>query len=148
MTAGVIAPVPDPDAAPWWEALARHELLVQACAPYGHLRWPARAICGRCGSLDWRWQPASGRAHVASWVVNRHPFVPGFTTPYVVVAARLEEQADLFVPGGYAGPGDGGGLSIGLEVTAEFEDVVDEHGQAFSLIAWRPVEDSATSGVR
>ena len=52
------------------------------------------------------------------------------------------------MPGGYTGPGDGAGLSIGLEVTAEFEDVVDEHGQAFSLIAWRPVEDSATSGVR
>ena len=51
------------------------------------------------------------------------------------------------MPGGYAGPGDGGGLSLGLEVTAEFEDVVDEHGQAFSLIAWRPVEDGAT-GVR
>jgi uncharacterized protein len=139
VTLGIIAPVPDADAAPWWEALARHELMVQACDPCGHLRWPARAICGRCGSLDWHWQQVSGRARVASWVVNRHPFVPGFETPYVVVAARLDEQDNLFVPGGYTGDGDGTGLSIGLDVVATFEDVVDEDGQAFSRIVWRPV---------
>src|SRR5581483_1309903 len=96
-------PYPDRDSRPWWEALARRELILQRCGSCGAFRWPARAICNRCGSLEADWAAASGRATVASWIVNHHSFSPAFASPYVVVLARLEEQDDLLLPGGYGG---------------------------------------------
>ena len=92
-------PLADRDSTPWWTALAEHELRLQRCHDCGTLRWPARALCNRCGSLDWSWLAASGRATVASWIVDEHPFTDAFPVPYVVVMARLDEQDDILVPG-------------------------------------------------
>ena len=39
----------DRDSAEWWEALRRHELVIQRCDDCGAWRWPPRAICGECG---------------------------------------------------------------------------------------------------
>ncbi len=126
-------PVPDRDSQPWWEAVGRHELLVQRCASCGRLRWPPRAICGECGGFDWEWQAASGRATVASWIVNRHAFGDAFPSPYVVVTARLDEQDDILMPGGYDGPGDGAGLAIGAPIVIDYEET-----EGFTLLRWRP----------
>jgi uncharacterized OB-fold protein len=111
----------DRDSQPWWEALGRGELLLQVCGACRTFRWPPRAMCNRCGSLDWGWQAACGRGAVASWIVNRHAFLPGFDAPYVVVLVRLEEQDDLLLPGGWAGSRDGDDLRIGLPVVAGFD---------------------------
>ena len=92
-------PVADRDSTPWWAGVAEHELRLQCCRDCSRLRWPARALCNRCGSLDWSWVAASGRATVASWIVNEHRFSDVFPVPYVVVMARLDEQDDILVPG-------------------------------------------------
>ena len=131
------APVPDRDGQPWWDGLARHELLVQRCLACGRLRWPPRAMCGECGSLLWEWQPASGRATVASWVVNHHRFSESFPVPYVVVTGRLDEQDDILIPAAFDGD-DGPGarasaaLAIGAPLTAGFEDAGE-----FTGLVWR-----------
>ena len=132
------APAVDRDSRPWWDALARHELVLQRCSACRAWRWPARAICNRCASFDWEWEPPSGRGSVASWIVNHHPFSEAFASPYAVVTVRLEDQADLLLPGSFTGPLDR--LRIGLEVEADFDDVdaVDEAGQRFTLLTWRP----------
>jgi uncharacterized OB-fold protein len=96
----------DRDSVPWWEALARHELVQQRCGACGRWRWPPRERCGRCGSPDWAWETVSGRATVASWIVNHHSFLPGVEAPYTVVLARLEEQDDILVPGAWRGEGE------------------------------------------
>src|SRR5437870_106855 len=113
-------PYPDRDSRPWWEALARHELILQRCDECAAWRWPARAICGRCGSLAWRWVPASGRGVVASWIVNHHAFNSAFPSPYVVLLVRLEEQDDLLLPGAYAGDPAGSDLAVGLPLVVTF----------------------------
>jgi uncharacterized protein len=132
-------PVPDRDSQPWWEGLARRELLLQRCDACARLRWPPRALCGACGGLGWAWVAASGRATVASWIVNHHAFGDAFPSPYVVVTGRLDEQDDLLIPAGYVGAADGGGLAMGEAVLADFDDVVVDGGQRWTLLRWSPI---------
>ena len=98
-------PVPhaDRDSAPWWEALARHELLLQRCAQCRAWRFPPRALCNRCGSFDSAWEPASGLGTIASWVVNHHAFSNDFVPPYPVVMVRLDDQDDVLLIGSFTG---------------------------------------------
>jgi uncharacterized OB-fold protein len=142
------APAVDRDSRPWWEALARHELVLQRCSACRAWRWPPRAICNRCGSFDWEWEAPSGRGSVASWIVNHHRFSEAFSSPYAVVTVRLEDQADLLLPGSFTGPPDW--LCIGLEVEAAFDDAVDEDGRPFTLLTWQPEggSDSRRAGDR
>lgn len=132
-----IAPVVDRDSQPWWDALGRHELLLQRCADCGRARWPARALCNRCGSLHWGWTPATGAATVASWIVTHHAFGPAWPTPYVVVLASLDDQEDLLIPGAYDGSADGQDLAIGMALLAGFDDVTGSDGRGWSLLRWR-----------
>src|SRR5690606_20702017 len=96
-------PTPDRDSRPWWEALSRHELALQRCDACATWRWPARAMCGRCGSFDLTWEPTGGRGAIASWVVNHHSFSAAFASPYAVVTVRLDEQPDLLLVGSFRG---------------------------------------------
>jgi uncharacterized OB-fold protein len=131
-------PVPtvDRDSLPWWEALARHEFVLQRCAACQTWRWPARAICNRCSSFDWDWQPASGAATVASWVVTHHAFLPGFAAPYAVLTVRLAEQDDLLLIGGLAGSPDDARLAIDAPVQIAFDDV-EGADPARTLLQWK-----------
>ena len=131
-------PHPDRDSAPWWEGLARHELRFQRCARCRAWRFPPRAICNRCGSFDHHWEPVSGRATVASWIVNHHAFLPGFESPYAVVLVRLDEQDDLLLPGSFVGALEG--LRTGLPVRAVFDDVRGGE-EPVTLLAWERAAD-------
>lgn len=136
----VVAPVPDRDSTPWWEALGRHELLVQRCDECGRLRWPAREMCGDCGVFSWSWVPARGTGTVASWNVTWRTANPRVQVPYVVLLVRLDDQDNLLLPGGYAGPADGKGLRVGMPVRAGFTDVPPADGAApLALLSWGPV---------
>jgi uncharacterized OB-fold protein len=126
-------PHPDRDSAPWWEALARHELRFPRCSRCRAWRFPPRAICNRCGSFDHEWEQVSGGATVAAWIVNHHAFSADFVPPYSVVTVRLDEQDDVLVIGGFAG--DPRQLRTGLRVAADFDDVAD----GVTLLAWKPV---------
>ena len=119
----------DRDSEPWWESLARHELVQQRCGGCGTWRWPPRARCGRCGSAEWSWEAVSGRATVASWIVNHHTFLAGLEAPYTVVLVRLEEQDDILIPGAWLG---GDEPVMDQTVHAEF---VERDGE--TLLGWR-----------
>ena len=123
-------PHPDRDSAPWWDALARHELVLQRCARCRAWRFPQRAVCNRCASFDFEWEAASGDGTVASWVVNHHAFSDDFTTPYVVLTVRLAEQHDMLVIGSYRGAADE--IATGMPVRAVFDDVAD----GVTLLSW------------
>ena len=139
MTAPASRPVPhaDRDSAPWWEALARHELLMQRCTQCRTWRFPPRAICNRCGSFDHAWEPPSGRGTVASWIVNHHAFSTDFAPPYAVVTVRLDEQDDVLLIGSFVG--DPRQLRTGSKVAATFDDVAD----GVTLLSWLPADADA-----
>ena len=132
-------PAMERDSTEWWERLSQHELALQRCDGCQLWRWPARAICNGCGSFEWSWAPASGKGTIASWIVNHHSFSDAFTSPYVVLAVRLDEQDDIVMYGSWAGAPDGTDLAVGMPVTVEFEDVAapDADDDGFSLLRWR-----------
>ena len=110
-------PGADRDSTPWWEAVARHELLQQRCHDCGRWRWPPRAICGECGSFAWSWLPASGEGTVLAWIRTRHGFLPGLEAPYVTVQVALAEQDDITMIGSWESAAE---PTIGQRVRAVF----------------------------
>jgi len=132
----------DRDSREWWLALRRNELALQACSDCARLRWPARAICNDCGSLDWRWSESAGTGTIVSWTVTHRPPAPQVEVPYVVVLVRLDDQDDVFMPGGWSGPPDGAGLAIGLPVRVGYQSVVDQRGEEATILQWEPSPES------
>ena len=85
--------------APWitseseffWEAARNEDFVGQACADCGALRAPPRPMCPECNSVKSEHRVLSGRGTVYSWVMPRHPRVPGFDETYIVAVIDLEE---------------------------------------------------------
>jgi uncharacterized OB-fold protein len=126
-------PVPDPDdaSAAFWEACARHELVLQTCASCGAVRFPPRPMCPGCTSFEHTWVPASGRGRIWSWVVAHPPVLPAFAdrAPYNVVVVELDEGVRII-----GNVLDAPEIREGMDVEVAWEDV--EEG--VSLPVWRP----------
>src|SRR4051794_41921855 len=98
MIAGLILPdVDHPEAAPFWDACARGELRIQACASCGRRRMPPRPMCPYCNSFDDRWDLMSGRARVWSVVIPHPPLLPAYggQAPPNVVVVGVEEDPPI-----------------------------------------------------
>jgi hypothetical protein len=119
----------DRDSAPWWEAVRRHELLLQRCTGCGTPRFPPRGICNVCRGRAAEWTPASGRGRVVSWIVNHQPFVRGRALPYTVLLVRLEEGDDILMYGDLEGDGT---VEPGAPVEVVYIDSDD-----VTLVNWR-----------
>jgi uncharacterized protein len=140
-------PYPDRDSTPWWDALARHELVQQRCSDCGRWRWPPREMCGDCGSFAWSWQPIVDTGEVVSWITTHHAFLPGFTAPYHTVFVRLHlepgsGQDDLIVPGSWSGEG---APETGMVVRAHFDDIPQGDGEHVTLLGWEPAASPAST---
>jgi uncharacterized protein len=126
-------PYPDDESAPFWDACARHELVLQACASCGRFRFPPRVMCPLCQSMESTWVPASGRGRVWSWVVAHPPVLPSFSdrVPFNVAVIELEEGVRMI---GNLFDVANEDIREDLPVEVTFEDV--EEG--VSLPQWRP----------
>ena len=138
-----LLPYPDRDSAPWWAAIARHELVQQRCDACGTWRWPPRVMCSACGSFDWSWQPVLPTGTVVSWITTHHAFLPGFTAPYHTVFVRLHlepgsTQDDLVMPGTWFGDEP---PATGMAVTVHFDDIHVPDGDDVALVGWKPLAD-------
>lgn len=94
---GGYRPQPRPSwlSAPFWEAAARGELIVQRCGACQHLFFRPEAACPRCLAQEWSWERMSGRATVYSFTVVHRPPVPGMTVPYAVADVLLDEGVHM-----------------------------------------------------
>src|SRR6266567_3926328 len=126
-------PEPDRDSAPWWEAVRRHELLVQQCGGCGARRFPARAICNRCRSRTAAWVPSAGTGRVVGWIVNHQVFMPALAdeVPLPILLVRLDDGDGIHMYGNLATPAP---IEPNMPVEAVFVDVDD----SFTLVQWRP----------
>ena len=97
------------ESAPFWEAAARGELRVQACASCARLRFPPRPVCPWCQSFESEWRLMSGRATVWSYVVPHPPLLPAFQplAPYNVIVVALEEDPTIRMVGNLLASADG-----------------------------------------
>ena len=141
----VLLPVEDdPVAAPFWAGTAVGELRYQVCADCGRFRHPPRPMCHHCRSLADRWEVASGRGTVWSFVIAHPPLLPAYAeqAPYNVAVVTLAEDPALRMVGnlvrspdgpiGELGPDD---IAIGAPVEVVFPPPVE----GIVLPRWRPV---------
>lgn len=79
------------DSAPFWEAFERGELILPWCESCGLPHLPAGPVCPYCLSSALRWEKASLRATLSTWVVERKKWFEAFDPPYIVAEVQLEE---------------------------------------------------------
>ena len=128
--ADVLRPVVSPDTAFFWEGTARHELRIQRCGGCGTLRHPPGPMCPVCGFARLEYDVAAGTGEVYSYVVHRHPSVPGRRLPIVIALVQLTEGVRMV---GELLDIDPERVRIGLPVRVTFDEVDAE----LTLPAWR-----------
>ena len=128
--ADVLRPVVSPDTAFFWEGTARHELRIQRCGGCGTLRHPPGPMCAVCGFARPEYDVAAGTGEVYSYVVHRHPPVPGRRLPIVIALVQLTEGVRMV---GELLDIDPERVRIGLPVRVTFDEVDAE----LTLPAWR-----------
>lgn len=108
------------ETAPFWTGGENGKLLISRCADCERYIHPPSPICPHCKSRDVSAQPVSGRATVATYTVNHHPWTPDQPVPYVIAVVELEEQDKLYVTTNIVecDPDD---VSIGMRVKVRFE---------------------------
>jgi uncharacterized OB-fold protein len=119
------APQPDINetSRPYWDALREGHLVVQRCAN-GHAWLPARKHCPACLSADVRWERASGRGRIVSWVVYHHAYHPAFEgrLPYNVALVQLDEGPRLLT--NITDPNDALSPDAAVELNVQWEGAV------------------------
>jgi hypothetical protein len=133
----VMRPLVTPDTAFFWEGTQQRELRIAKCAKCGALRHPPGPMCPKCGTAaDGGYVVASGAGTVYSYVVHRHPPVPGKKLPMVIALVELPEASQsghIRIMAELHGvkPED---VTIGMPVRAAFDRIDDD----LTLPAWRP----------
>lgn len=90
-------PLPDLDwdvIAPFWQAAARHELVLPRCVGCGRYVWYPAHRCPRCDAEAPVWTRVSGRGVLFSWAVVERALYAPFRdrTPYVTALVEIEED--------------------------------------------------------
>jgi uncharacterized OB-fold protein len=124
-------PVISADTAFFWAGTAAGELRIQSCADCGTLRHPPGPMCMACGSAEAKYVVAAGAGEVFSFIVHRHPPVPGKKLPMVLALVELPEGVRVLGELVGAAPES---VHVGMPVEAAFLRVDDE----LTLPAWRP----------
>jgi len=111
--------------APFWDALRRHELVVQQCAACGRMRFVPSELCPHCYSPDATWSPVSGRGRVYSYTVVHRAPTPAYQAeaPYALAYVELDEGPRLTANVVDAAPDE---LSVGMKVVAVVDTVTPE----------------------
>jgi uncharacterized OB-fold protein len=130
VAADVLRPVVSPDTAFFWEGTARHELRIQRCGGCGTPRHPPGPMCPVCGFARPEYDAAAGTGEVYSYVVHRHPPVPGRRLPIVIALVQLTEGVRMV---GELLDVDPERVRIGLPVRVAFDEV----DAGLTLPAWR-----------
>ncbi len=129
----ITRPMVNRDSQFFWDGTALGELRLQSCNVCGSLRFPPGPSCPDCGAFDRGHVVASGRGTIFSYVVHRHPPVPGKELPIVIVLVELEEGLRMLgelvdVPDDQIAS-----IDIGAAVQVDFHRVDDD----LTLPTWR-----------
>jgi uncharacterized protein len=91
-----ILPQVTTDSAAFWTGGADGELRIYRCRSCSRYFHPPVGACFRCRSRDVGPEAVSGRATVATYTVNHHPWFGGaFPPPYVVAIVELAEDPEV-----------------------------------------------------
>ena len=129
-TGFVLRPQANRDTAFFWEGTRKGELRVQRCGACGALRHPPGPVCPACHAMQPAYDVVSGRGTVYSYVVHRHPPVPGKELPILLVLVELDEGVRMVGELLDATPDD---VKIGAPVEVSMVRVDDD----LTIPAWR-----------
>lgn len=90
-TTHVVRPMMNRDSQFFWDGAAAGELRIPRCNACGALRFPPGPACQSCQAYDRGYVVAAGTGTVFSYVVHRHPPVPGKELPIVIALIDLDE---------------------------------------------------------
>jgi len=131
-TGAIMRPSLSPDTAFFWAGTQAGELRIQRCGQCGALRHPPGPGCQSCGAVtDQGYQVAVGTGTLYSYVVHRHPPVPGKQLPIVIALVELTEGPRLMAELTGIEPEQ---VRIGMPVRATFLRIDGD----LVLPAWRP----------
>jgi uncharacterized OB-fold protein len=135
MTAHVVRPMKNRDSQFFWDGTAAGELRIGKCNACGALRFPPGPACQSCEAYDRGYQVAAGTGTVFSYVVHRHPPVPGKELPIVIALIDLDEGVRMVgeVVDAVPDPGGDTDIAIGMRLRVDFNRVDDD----LTLPVWR-----------
>ncbi|HYG92068.1 MAG TPA: OB-fold domain-containing protein [Nocardioides sp.] len=134
----MIRPMVNRDSAFFWEGTQKGELRIQTCNACGVLRHPPGPACPSCGVLDRGYVVASGHGTVFSYVVHRHPPVPGKQLPIVIALIDLDEGLRMVGEVRDVAADGADPIAIGTRLRVDFDRIDDE----LTLPVWRRAEES------
>lgn len=76
---------------PMWQHLEQGTFKLQCCASCGAFRYPPGPVCHDCLSPESDWTEVGGGGEILSHATFHKGYLPGYQTPYTVVAVRLDE---------------------------------------------------------
>lgn len=123
-----VRPMVNRDSRFFWDGTLVGELRVQVCNACGARRFPPGPACQECDAYDRGYVVAAGEGTVFSYVVHRHPPVPGKELPIVIALIDLDEGVRMV--GEVEGVDD---LAIGERLRVGFTRVDDD----LALPVWR-----------
>ena len=129
--ASIMRPPYSPDTEFFWAGTRIGELRIQRCGACGALRHPPGPACLSCGATEKQeHQVAAGTGTIYSYVVHRHPPVPGKQLPIVIALVELTEGVRMLGELHGVSPEQ---VSIGMAVRVSFARIDDE----LVLPGWR-----------
>lgn len=143
MTAHVVRPMRNRDSQFFWDGTAMGELRIPKCNACGALRFPPGPACQSCDAYDRGYVVAAGTGTVFSYVVHRHPPVPGKELPIVIALIDLDEGVRMVgevvdVADTVSDPGGKAGIEVGMRVRVDFNRIDDD----LTLPVWRSAKET------
>ncbi len=125
----------------FWQGCKARELRIQQCGGCSRLAHPPVVRCPQCGSYDLRYQVASGKATLHSFVEPVYPPMPFMTYPYIVGLVDLAEGTRLLTNIVHCPPEL---VRIGMPLELVFVDTDPE----FTLPMFRPAQPKRNTETR
>lgn len=127
------------EAKPFWGNLKEHRFTAQRCSGCGRFRFPPRAMCSECLSLQADWAPLSGRGKVYSHTTYHRAWHPAYEekVPYNVSLIDLEEGIRMVSNVVDCAPED---VYVGMPVELIYDDLPD-----YTLPKFRPANKKVKS---
>ena len=78
---------------PFWDSAREGLLKLQRCSDCLEFRFPPSVACPACSSMNYSWEPVSGRGSIFSFVTFQRLYHKAFASllPYVVAVIELSE---------------------------------------------------------
>lgn len=82
----VLAPTPNPETLPFWQAAAEGRLALRYCRSCGRPHHYPRTLCAHCMSDQVEWKDAGGGGRIHAFTVMRRA-----TVPFAIAYVELDE---------------------------------------------------------